>query len=115
MDKQHLISIYYKLELPLVFLILSMAFFATAATTPIHVDEPSWIAQSYYLEEWLHLDSNKKMREVNDLNLGDPNLTKFLVGIGRNISGITIDQLNQQYDYSISFNENKNNGNVPSK
>ncbi|MEE4193905.1 MAG: phospholipid carrier-dependent glycosyltransferase [Anaerolineae bacterium] len=101
------------LEILAVTLILMLISFPRIINTPFHIDESSWIGNSYFFEDWFRFDPQTPLWQINDQTLGDPNMTKFIIAVGRIITGFSRDELNKPYDYTVDFTQNSDRGHIP--
>lgn len=101
------------LEILAITLIMMLISFPRILNTPFHIDESSWIGNSYFFEDWFRFDSTSAPWQINGKTLGDPNMTKYIIAVGRIITGFSRDELNKPYDYTRTFDENSEGGHVP--
>ena len=79
-----------------------------------HYDESHWIHTSSYFEILLSENSDSRFWDENYWTLTQPPVARYIIGLSRNIFGVDTDQLNDPWEFSLSYEENAANGCLPS-
>lgn len=80
---------------------------------PYHQDESAWIFMSRNYEAFVQFNFRDPLWKESFWTLTQPPLAGYLIGIGRNLGGISADQVCQPYDFFISADENIARGAIP--
>ena len=111
MNKERTLAIF---EYLIVLCLVLFVFFSDFQEITFHVDESHWIATSSYFDALLEGDFSSDTWRVSHATLTQPPAARYVIGLGRMIGGLSSSELNTIWDYSLSDQENAENGAIPS-
>ncbi len=103
-----------KLEVYIVLIIISVVFLPNLNLISFHPDESHWIGLSGAYEDFLATIFEGKAWEKRPSQFLNPTMTYYAIGIARQFGEITKEELNPTYVFGKTFEENQNEGRVPS-
>lgn len=95
-----------KIELLIIFFILTAVYFSGIHRVQLEKDESQWIAYSDRFEFFIHGDFNNKKWFTEWNKYVNPVMSYYVIGLGRNIGGFNANELNTPYDYTITMKDN---------
>lgn len=104
-------------------LVLAGYIVAGMALVPFHGDEPTQIYMSHdYAYQFIQRDLSLVQysdppisAQEQDLRLLNGTINKYLIGLAWHLGGFTVDDLNEQWDWSGDWNYNHSTGHAPSE
>lgn len=115
MHSKKISSPYLHIISGLVLILLLFTYIRAIPNSPFFGDESHWIHTSVYWEILLEQPSTSPFWSENYWTLTQPPVTRYIIGIARNIQGFNSEQLNNPWEFSQSFEENAANNNMPSQ
>ena len=95
-----------RLEPLLIGCVLFAIFYPRIQNTPFHGDESWWIASSYHLEAFVGGRIDSPVWNESYHNLTQPQLSRYVIGIGRWVGGYGPSDLIRPWNFRLSDEEN---------
>ena len=102
------------LELILVTAILAFVYLSNLSQVEFHPDESQWIATSNIFESYVRLEFKSEAWDTYYLNLHQPPVACYTIGVGRFIGGYRRPDLNKPWDFERGREYNERIGAKPS-
>ena len=101
------------IEYILVSLLTTFIYLYNIDKVRFHPDESQWISTSLYFDAFIEGNIDSKIWEPSYWTLTQPPITKYIIGISRNLNNSGLDKMNKPWDFRVDKDTNELRGAMP--